>query len=67
MHKGPDIQVERFKPFYTVGECAELLAVTRATIYTWIRDRVIPWTVKTPGGTRVTGKALEAFIKERAV
>ena len=40
MHKGPDIQVERFKPFYTVGECAELLAVTRATIYTWIRDRV---------------------------
>jgi excisionase family DNA binding protein len=48
-------------------ETAALLSISRNTLHRWIRDRVIPWTVKTPGGTRVPGRALEQFMKERAV
>ena len=57
MDKGAVRQVETLKPFYTVRETAALLSISRNTLHRWIRDRVIPWTVKTPGGTRVPGRA----------
>jgi len=47
---------------YTIPEAAEILRVTRAAIYKWIRERRIE-VVYVGSERRVTQGAIEAFIK----
>jgi excisionase family DNA binding protein len=47
---------------YTVPEAAEVLRVTRAAVYKWIREKRIE-VVYVGSERRITQSAIEAFIK----
>lgn len=59
--------MQTFEQLYTIRDACGLLRVSRGTIYAWMKTRVIPWTVKTPGGTRIPASALNAFVNQRRV
>jgi excisionase family DNA binding protein len=56
-----------FEKHYTINDACELLSISRGTIYNWIRGGVIPFTVKTPGGTRIPASSLNQFAESRRI
>ncbi len=49
---------------YTLEEIAQLLQVTRRTIYTWVKDGKLK-AFKVGRGWRVTREELDAFLNSR--
>jgi excisionase family DNA binding protein len=56
-----------FEKHYTISAACELLSISRATIYNWIHDGVIPFVIKTPGGTRIPASSLNQFSESRRI
>jgi excisionase family DNA binding protein len=49
--------------FYTIEQVAEMLNVHRTTVYDWMRSGDLAF-VQVGGRRRITGSALNAFIKQ---
>ena len=56
-----------FEKHYTIRDACELLSISRGTIYNWIHSGVIPFTIKTPGGTRIPASSLNQFSESRRI
>ena len=56
-----------FEAYYKISESCDILGISRGTIYNWIRSGVIPFIVKTPGGTRIPASSLHAFFESRKI
>ena len=60
-------RVHTFEQHYTIKDACDLLSIKRRTIYKWISSGVIPFVVKTPGGTRIPASALNQFAESRRI
>ena len=59
--------VGSFEQHYTIMDACALLSIKRRTIYKWISSGVIPFVIKTPGGTRIPASALQQFAESRRI
>lgn len=51
--------------FYSIGEVAKALGVTRVAVYAWRRQGEFPWGVQFGSARRYSGKELNEWLKAR--
>ena len=59
--------VHTFEQHYTIMDACSLLSIKKRTLYKWISSGVIPFVVRTPGGTRIPASALQQFSESRRI
>jgi excisionase family DNA binding protein len=56
--------IDTIEHLYTPNQLAELLQVTRRTVYVWIRDQKLA-AVRAGNRIRIRHEAVEAFLKTK--
>lgn len=66
-HRRRGRPAQSFEKHYTIVDACDLLSIKKRTLYSWIKNGVIPFVVKTPGGTRIPASALQLFSESRRI